>query len=216
ANGSSERRIALGPAWRSVRLGWRPRGDAEHARAFLWLPAGGVFEVRRLAVGRAGGGGPLVSASTALQGSLPEAQLQSRFQAAESRFVESRFTGLRLAADAFRQKPLTGIGWEAFPAYAAAHASFGLLASHDEYARIAAELGFPGLVLIAAIVLTLVLAIRRVPASPTRLAAAGLLAAAGVNLAFVNALVTPTTSLPIALALGWICFPRAVAPAAKR
>jgi hypothetical protein len=55
----------------------------------------------------------------------------------------------RLALAAFWDQPIRGIGWERFPEYVPPHSDRGALASHDEYLRIAAELGLVGLLLSA-------------------------------------------------------------------
>jgi hypothetical protein len=106
---------------------------------------------------------------------------------------------------AFRSSPLLGIGWERFPTYAAARAHYGRIPTHNEYLRFAAELGAPGALLLLFIALVAGLGMLHLPYGPLRWAILGVLVAGGVGLFFVNGLVVPSASAPLAVAVGLAC-----------
>lgn len=126
----------------------------------------------------------------------------------EEGYIDSRRTGIELAAKAFASQPVRGIGTDRFPAFADARATYGALPTHNTYAQIAAELGAVGLLLFGVGGATLLLAARRSQAA-TRLRAAsvGVVAAGSANLMFINALASPGMLLPLIVAAtaiaGW-------------
>ncbi len=204
--------------WRRFSLAWRPPSRSAHAALYLWQTAGpSTFAVSEVEVIARERSRPtqVVAIPQELEGSLYE-RLASTATRAERRYMRSRLDAARLAFRAFRSEPLRGIGWGTFPAYADAHLDYGLLAAHDEYLAVAAELGIVGALLLALMVAALALGIRAVAARRARqgspgavgapeAAAIGVLAAAAAGMVFVEALSTPQLSIPIALAAAVIC-----------
>jgi O-antigen ligase len=122
---------------------------------------------------------------------------------AERKYIDSRQTGLRLAVRAFKQRPVTGIGLDQFPAFADAHADYGHLPTHDFYAQVLAELGLIGvaLLVVAGGVLGILLRRGRPPA-PLRAIVLGSMAVGVVNLVFINGQSAPGMTMPLILAMG--------------
>ncbi|WP_210491637.1 O-antigen ligase family protein [Patulibacter sp. SYSU D01012] len=171
--------------------GYRLAVWAERPARFV-LDDVSLFERRPGAVGAAR---PL---PTRLLGTVPEAIRQ-----AEGQYVESRFTGVELALRAFAEQPLRGIGLDRFPAYAATHARYGSLPTHNAYAQILAELGLVGLLpFLVAAGLVLVALVRGRAHPALRAALAGTVAAGAGNLVFINGLASPGAAMPLALAVG--------------
>jgi len=196
-DGAVRRTILLTPTPRRVAIAWTPTRNAPHARAYIWLPLGGKVTLSRLNFGQA---------KTLLK-PLPTQLLGrvDRFASSESHFVNSREDAAHLALDLFIQKPLTGIGWQQFTVYSATRLHYGPLATHDEYLRYAAELGLPGLLFLFLIIATVANAAVRVSPTDVRVAATACLAAGAVGLLFVNALETPSISLPLFVSAALIC-----------
>jgi O-antigen ligase len=121
---------------------------------------------------------------------------------AESSYVHSRLDALRLARQAFADHPARGLGWENFPAYAAREGKYGGLATHNEYTRIAAELGLPGIAALLVVALSAVFAAALEPRTAFLGAAVGVIASGAVALIFINGLVASSPSLPLATAVG--------------
>jgi O-antigen ligase len=123
----------------------------------------------------------------------------------EARNIDTRRAGVELGVQTFWSSPLLGIGWERFPRYAAARRDFGAIPTHNEYVRFAAELGAPGAVLLLLIAVAASLGVRHHPRGPLRWGTLGLLVAGGVGLLFVNGLVFPAASAPLAVGVGLAC-----------
>jgi O-antigen ligase len=139
-----------------------------------------------------------------LEGSLYD-RLASSANRAEERYLRSRLDAANLTIDAFASEPLSGIGWATFPAYAATHLDYGVLAAHNEYLAFAAELGIVGLLLLGLLVAAIVIGIRQSGSGRPEAAAIGALAAAATGLVFVEALPVPQLSIPIAIAAAVVC-----------
>ncbi len=203
--------VHLGGVPQEIRLDWNPANAPARARAYVFFPDGpGTIRVSAFLLEgsdpTAGGAVRLVAAAPmALKGPPGADQLRRRFADAEEDYAASRAEGLRLALRAIQSRPLLGIGWEQFPSYAERQSRYGLLATHNEYARFAAELGVPGFLLLVTALTATALAARRHPKTLTSLAAVGLGVTSAVGLAFSNALVSPSLSLPLAVAVGWVC-----------
>ena len=194
-----------------VRVGWSPMDTPTRARAYVVFPSGAAslrISVLRLEMASAVADRRariVAVAPMALKGPPSAAELRRRFADPEASYAASRAKGLRLAAQAVRSRPLLGIGWEQFPSYAARNSRYGLLATHNEYARFAAELGLPGLFLLVGALGAGAVAARRHANSAVRLAAIGIGVTSATGFAFANALVSPSLSLPLAVTLGWVC-----------
>lgn len=209
---------ALGTRWEPVRVRWRSRGRSPHARMYLWgdQPAAG-FAVRRIRVERRPAGAPPVTAAlaTRLRGSTIN-RAGTIERGGEKRQIDSRRAGLELAMRAFSDHPVAGIGWGDFPAYADARKGFGALPTHNDYARVLAELG-----LVGALLLALLLATVAIPAwgrrhDPLGTAVAGVLATGLVGLFFVNGLSAAAVTVPLGLAAAVGCARGRAAPVAAR
>ncbi len=129
------------------------------------------------------------------------------FSGRESDFVKSRIDAAKLSWKLFREHPLFGVGWEQYRIYAAADLSPSVNAgsTHDDYLRMLAELGIPGLLFLVTCLTALVIRFRRGGLSRAEQVAVGPLVAAGVGLFFITALETPLISLSLAAALGIVC-----------
>lgn len=133
---------------------------------------------------------------------------KEELHAVEGEYVESRTEGLRLAAQAFSEQPVRGIGMDSFPAYSDEHADFGELPTHNTYAQVLAELGGVGILLFAFTgISVLVSLVRGRSPVPLRAAIAGVLAVGVVNFVFINGLASTGMVMPLALAMafaaGW-------------
>jgi O-antigen ligase len=202
ANGRVYKYVPVGPNWRAISLAWPPSADSPNARLYVWDPQSKTTfrlrDVRVLALDADGKVLFVQRISLRLQGRIGTDSLERE----ESRFLRSRWEGLRLSLRAFASHPLRGIGWEQLPTYTASHSRYGNLASHNEYARVVAELGLPGLLTLAAAAAALVAGAARTRRSPFRSAALGVVAAGAVGLLFINGLVAAAASLPLAVAAG--------------
>jgi O-antigen ligase len=197
----------IGRRWREFSLSWHPRRRAPHAALFVWPRSGpstfALDDVEVVATD-AGRVRRAIAVPDRLEGSLYD-RLRTSGERAESRYVESRLDAARLATRAFGSEPLLGIGWSTFPTYAAARLDYGLLAAHNEYLAIAAELGLVGVALLALLIAAVALGVRRIGSGSAEAAALGMLAAAAVGLAFVEALPVPQLSVPVAIAAAVVC-----------
>jgi O-antigen ligase len=117
----------------------------------------------------------------------------------------SRLTAARLAVGAFASSPIHGLGWQRFPDYAARHADFGKLATHNDYLRVAAELGIAGIALFLILIATVLRCVVRLNRERVNRAATGILITGGVGLFFLNGIVAPNTSIPFAVAAAVAC-----------
>jgi hypothetical protein len=206
--GNGPRSVAASVAtrWRRVVVRWRPTTASSAARLYVWQTSGNsMLLLRNVTIARHSPGGVRVSTiPTRLRGSVADAGGADALRAEEGRFVESRLDAVRLAAEAFAAEPVHGIGWERFPEHAEDHGEFGLLASHNEYARVAAELGLVGLVLFVLTLAAGLLWATRQRDRDFRAALLGMQSSAVVGMLFVNALGT-TSSLAMAVAIGLAC-----------
>lgn len=192
----------IGTRWRDLTLGWRPSRRSELARMYFWQRAGDTgFQLSDITLERAEGSRVTRErVDTALGTSQLQAQ-QAMSDQAERRYLSSRADGARLALASFVSDPLLGIGWGNFPLLADRRLGYGRLPTHNDYLRVAAELGVPGIALLLLIMVGVVTAARRRPESLARTAALGALATGAVGLLFVNALVASPAAIPLALAL---------------
>ena len=206
-NNTVVRMAAIGPVWRDLRIPWSAIFDSQAPHFAAWAAAAsGRFQVRAVTVaavapGRAPTAHPL---PVRLLGSEYARQLAIRRELKESHDIRSRKVGLELAFRGFGSKPVFGIGWGRFPAYAAARSEFGRLATHNEYLRFMVELGLIGVLLLGGLVVLLAGAARR-QQDAVGLAIMGILVTAGVALVFINGLVASSAALPLALAAGAAC-----------
>jgi hypothetical protein len=189
-------RVVAAPTWRRVAVQWRPLHVAPTARLYIWQTgAGPNLRIRRVEVSGPNG---VERPDLTLRG--PGSPV-SPGQAAtlERHYVASRISVLRWAFDAFRSSPIVGIGWERFASYAKARDPSGALATHDEYVRIAAELGILGLAPLLVALAGVAAGIQALVKRREGLAVVGGSVTAGVGLLFVNGLVTPAASGAVAV-----------------
>jgi O-antigen ligase len=209
-NGTVVHTTGLSPAWRRLRLRWVPTRRSLSARLYVWQTQGrSVFLLSNIRViTRSVRHGTLSSQVVPTElagfpGSSGPAELDKKL----SSYVDERLTGIRLAAEAFAANPMRGIGWEAFPRYADAHGS-GEIPTHNEYLRIASELGAPGIFFVTLLGFATFRGLARVRGERRlRAAGAGVIAVGCVGLLFVNGLTVSAASLPLALAVGLMCAP---------
>ncbi len=182
--------------WRRFSLAWTPSQDATAARFYLWQAAAAPdLEIRRLTIRTPA---QLRAANLTLQG--PVVRLDAAASARiERRYIDARLSVARLAIDAFKSAPLVGIGWQRFAGYASARAPLGSMATHDEYLRIAAELGIAGIVPFLLVVFAVGAGARSAIRRGVDAAVVGGIVTAGVGLLFVNGLVTPAASTALAV-----------------
>ncbi len=219
ANGPVSTSVSASRAWRAVKETWRPTADSPHARFYVWANRPGVaLYLRDVTVtasvpNGAGLGSKSIERiiSTQLLGAQTAKQA---FSGRESTFVKSRIAAARLSWKLFLEHPLFGVGWERYSFYADRELSQQINAGspHDDYLRMAAELGIPGVLFLLICVTAVVSRLRQGRLSPAEQVAAGTLAAAGVALFFITALETPSITLSLAAALGVLC----ASPSAKR
>jgi hypothetical protein len=190
--------------WQRLRLRWVPTADSPAARFYAWSNSGSVdLFLRNVELVTRSGDGPVETRriSTRLLGLRSEDSLTDR----EDRYIDSRWAGVELGAQAFWGDPLFGIGWERFPAYAAARRDFGAIPTHNEYVRFAAELGAPGVLLLLLIAAVAGLGVGHLPRGPLRWGTLGVLVVGVVGLLFANALVFSAASAPLAVGVGLAC-----------
>jgi hypothetical protein len=203
-------RHPLSRSWRALRVSWVPSAISPSARFYIWEPhARSAFALRgvhvRLDVSV---DGAMKKVPIELRGSMYQVQLHE-YRTAERSARASRLAAASLAINAFIASPVHGIGWQRFPDYAARHATYGQLATHNDYLRIAAELGVPGLVLFCIFAGTIVVAAAQLAwEDAVNRAAIGLLATGAVGLAFLNGIVSPNASIPFAVAVAVVCSSR--------
>ena len=203
---------ANGPAWDSrqvdgnwqrLRLRWVPTADSRAARFYAWSNSGSVdLLLRNVELVTRSGDGPVETRriSTRLLGPRSEDSLTNR----EERYIDSRWAGVELGAQAFWSDPLFGIGWERFPAYAGARRDLAM-PTHNEYVRFAAELGAPGVLFLLLIAAVAGLGVGHLPRGPLRWGTLGVLVVGVVGLLFANALVFSAASAPLAVGVGLAC-----------
>ena len=157
---------------------------------------------------------PGAPASTAIQrAELIGSVFDTRARREEDRYLESRLDAAGLALEAFADEPIVGIGWDRFPELAARELDYGELATHNEYLRIAAELGIPGLLMLGFAGYVLVLAMRRAGRSAIASAAIGVTVTAAVAQLFLNGVGVAEASVAAVIAAAILC---AGLPAARR
>ncbi len=182
---------------RRFSVSWRPTRAVSDARFYVWAPeAAGAIILSDVTIRRADG--EAVRVGLRLLGPVTPRD----FAAIEREYVGSRITAFKDSLDAFASAPLVGIGWQRFERFAAARDPKGALATHNEYVRIAAELGIVGLVAFALVLAGVLAGLRSVVSDPHRAGVVGGIVAAAVGLAFVNGIVTPTASVPLGLLAG--------------
>jgi O-antigen ligase len=188
--------VRLSPKARRFSITWTPAQDAPNARLYAWLPAPGSFELVAVELRSTV---PDSTASKLTTAATSPAAL-SRAAAAKERFnLHFRREMLSLAARAFSDHPLRGIGWERFPFYVSARTVYGEQGAQSEYARYAAELGIGGVMFLLALAAVAIVGLRT--AFPHRAAVAGSLTVAAVGLAFDNALEITGISAIVAVML---------------
>jgi hypothetical protein len=204
-NGPVVRRTPVSSEWKSLRLRWRPTATSPEARIYFWQTTGAsAFQLRNVRV-RApedGAGGRDIPVAMQLAGPPSATSEKQGFEREEERYIESRLAGLELSASAFLEHPVRGIGWERFPEFAQQREEFGRLPTHNEYARILAELGLVGVALFVALVAVVITGGLTRRDRRLRVIGAGMLVTGGVGLLFVNGLAISSASLPLALAAG--------------
>jgi O-Antigen ligase len=205
-NGPSKSSRRIDGRWERLRVVWVPTAQSSAARFYVWWPrftgSADLF-LRKIVLTSRSRNGRIERRliSTRLLGPRPTSGRTN----GEAGYIDARRAGLRLGEQAFRSSPLLGIGWERFPAYAAARAHFGQIPTHNEYVRFAAELGAPGVFLLLFIAVLAALGVRHLPRGPLRWGTLGVLVAGGVGLFFVNGLVVPPASAPLAVGVGLAC-----------
>jgi O-Antigen ligase len=190
--------------WQRLRLRWVPTADSPAARFYAWSNSGSVdLFLRDVELVTRSGDGPVETRriSTSLLGPRSEDSLTNR----EDRYIDSRWAGVELGAQAFWSDPLFGIGWERFPPYAAERRDFGEMPTHNEYVRFAAELGAPGVLLLLLIAAAAGYGVGHLPRGPLRWGTLGVLVVGAVGLLFANALVFSAASAPLAVGVGLAC-----------
>ena len=191
-----------------ARLNVRTRTD-DYLLLQLWSAAPTVFQMDELITQ---GNGPDPDEERDVSMSLLNGTAAT-LSAAESRYVESRTTGVELALKAFASSPIIGIGANEFPDYADRRADFGQLATHNTYAQVASELGVIGFLLLMGTGAFLVLALLRSTLEVPLLAAIiGVCVANAVNWVFLNGLTAPGNLMPFAIAAGMATGFTGVAP----
>lgn len=187
-NNPSSKAERLSRRWRRYELQWHPSAESPKARLYVWQTGAlSSFSIRDVTV-KDLNTPAVIRPSLALPG--PELK--------EERDLSIRVVGASLAARALAQEPLIGIGWGNFPAYAAQAGPYGAIPTHNEYLRIAAELGVVGLVLLALVAASLVPGLRQLDQKPSRRAEGAALATGVVGMLFLNGLVSPA-SLPLVM-----------------
>lgn len=208
ANGPEIGHAQLSTDWRPLSVEWRPTGNSPDARAYLWADStNAAFQLRKIEISRAqpGNAPTTLSLGANLGGSVFDQLQGARGEKKEARDIASRSAGLDLALEAFAAKPIYGIGWGDFPEYADDRAGFGPLPTHNEYLRFLAELGLVGAALLAALVLTIALALRRRRRDPLGLALLGIMVIGAVGMLFLNGLVASSIAMPLAIAAAASC-----------
>lgn len=185
--------------WRQLTVTWGPPARDARAQVYFWQGAeSAAFLLRKLeVVETVGFSRPRTLAiSTELLGSPGRRQTEGEL--AEGKYLDSRLEGAQLALDAFREQPLRGIGWDTFPRYADEKSDFGDLATHNEYLRVAAELGAVGALIALFGLSALIEPIRLVRRwRPASVAATGVLVAGLVSQFFVNGIFFYDASVPL-------------------
>jgi len=182
---------------RKYVLRWRPLNAADNARVYVWARSAGTLILSNLRF--CFGHGANQRLSTKLDGPVTIS-----FSKTEAQYVRSRVTVARLAIDAFGSSPFLGIGWQRFDGYAAAHGSPMALATHDEYLRIAAELGTAGLIPLLLVGCALGNQAWRLRWATDQAPVIAAVVAGLIGLAFVNGLETPDATIPFVAALAML------------
>ena len=191
---SAQTRMKVGSRWTTLEESWRPDRGYEDPRLYVWQTSSPApFEIRAVQFGPAGAA-PLV---------VPLRLLGSDLVSQDQEIsVGSRGAGLRIAAEAFADNPLLGVGWATFDRYSADRSKFGAIASHNDLARITAELGLSGVIPLLALVILVAMALPRLGPRKMRPPWFAVLAAGSVGLLFVNALAVPTVLAGFAAVVG--------------
>jgi hypothetical protein len=206
-NAPGQTTATLTPRWERFTQTWRPSEPSADARLYVWEASGRTpFELRDVRVDALAGGtrATVTEVPARLRGSEYD-RIVAGYRREEQRGEQSRREAIELGVRAFRSEPIRGIGWERFPDYAERNAAFGRLASHNDYARVAAELGVPGVLALLGLLVTVLLQITRVGRSRAAQGAAGVAVTAAVGLSFLNGLVAPAVSIPFAIAAAVLC-----------
>jgi len=205
-NGPSVREARITRRWKRLRVIARPQEDWPDGRLYVWQSAAprARFAVRRVLMRPEGARSPLPAIDTRLGPSKYSVEAR-RVELEEARYLRSRRDAATLAAGAFLDHPLAGIGWESFPGYAERRLPYGALATHNEYLRVAAELGVGGLALLVLIAGAALVGVRRTPPGLSRAAAIGIMTTGAVGFVFINGLSASTASAPLAVAVGLMC-----------
>ena len=209
---AKSRTAVLDRTWRGYQVNWQAAARGPRTSAYFWQSGGAsAFELRNVRVRVQEPGAP---ASTATQrAELIGSVLDTRAHREEDRYLESRLDAAGLALEAFADEPIVGIGWDRFPELAARELDYGELATHNEYLRIAAELGIPGLLMLGFAGYVLVLAMRRAGRSAIASAAIGVTVTAAVAQLFLNGVGVAEASVAAVIAAAILC---AGLPAARR
>lgn len=203
-NGRVLRNLTVRQDWREVSVRWRPTRRSPDARLYAWTPAAGSFLMRRVSVtsGPAAGVARGRSIDTRLLGALSVRTARSR---TDERDIDSRWEGVRLSLESFADHPVWGIGWGQFPALAASESKYGTLPTHNEYLRFVAELGMLGAAGMFALMALAARAAWRTADDDLGRAVLGVVLTGGVGLLFINGMVAPQVSAPLAIAVAVAC-----------
>ncbi len=209
ANGPVSKELVASTTWQELKQAWRPTADSRNARFYVWgIQRGAVLYLRNVAITAAtanGGGGGPTSVTRGIGTRLLGAPTANQaFAGKEGDFLKSRIAAAQLSWKLFKQHPLFGVGWERYASYAGRELPPAINAGspHDDYLRMAAELGIAGVLFLLTCLVALVMRFRRGRLCPAEQVAVGPLVAAGVILFFITGLESPAISLPMAAALG--------------
>jgi O-antigen ligase len=210
-NGPTALMTSLSPTPQRLSVTWRPTRLSTAARVYLWAPRdGGSFAISDPALSVAPGNPRSVAHRQLLSTTLlGRPSSHSAYSEQEQHFIASRLAAAKYALRLFSRHPLVGVGWERFDSFAAPVLKGSDPGStHDEYLRIAAELGLAGLLCLAICAAGLGLGVRRLrrgSATAAQRVAVGPVVGACAGLPFINALVTPSITLTFAAAVAVLC-----------
>src|SRR5581483_360378 len=148
---------------------------------------------------------------------VPTESVQSTLLPNRGALEQSYNSSLRMQAavsalHAAIEHPLTGIGYANFPEYAAADQRLGIyMNTHNDYLRLAAETGVPGVGLLLTLLL-LPIGRRGRPLTQNERAATALIATYSVGLLFANTLESLQVTVPVWVLLGSLWHIRTCAP----
>jgi O-antigen ligase len=198
-DGGTEGQGGLSATWRRFTITWRPKRRPRQSRFYVWQSAG-PSRIYLSSPVLTRPDGTRETLDVRLRGSVLS-KMPAVYSDDVSSSLESRREALELSLRAFWSSPVLGIGWQRFPHYAAPRATFGALATHNEYLRVLAELGLIGVLALAGAALAVASGVRAIWAHEDRAGPLGALVAGAFGLLFVNAFVTPPAMLPFAAAL---------------